>query len=79
MVRDKRFTFLKKDTVLLRNLPTESQKAKALRNFSPRPWSLQCHLGGSTFQCCRGWLISEASLPQRQPTALPGPGSAENY
>lgn len=42
MVRYKRFTFLKKDTVLLRKLPTESQKAKALRNFSPRPCPGPC-------------------------------------
>ena len=33
-MREKRFTFLGKDPVLLRNLPTEPQKVKTLRNFS---------------------------------------------
>ena len=34
-MREKRFTFLGKDPVLLRNLPTEPQKVKALRNSVP--------------------------------------------
>lgn len=63
--RGMRFTFLRKDSALLRNLPIEPQKAEALRDFgSPvKP------PGEKHFPVLRG----HSSL------SLPGPGSAENW
>ena len=74
----KRFAFLRR-TLDLRNLPTELQKTKALMNSSspavpPGPGT---HWRAARPPILQGHLVSEASLPQRQPPALMAPGPGE--
>lgn len=75
MVRYKRFTSLRKDPLFLRSFPKDFQRAKTLRIFgSPAVPPGQKHI-----PVVQGYPTSRVALPQRQPPALFGPGSAEYY